>query len=234
MCKRTAVILAGGKGTRLRPYTLAMPKPLVPVGDKPILEIVLTQLAKQGFTDINIAVNHQAELIEAYCKDGSKYGLNISYFLEDKPLGTMGPLKNMDNLPENFIVMNGDVLSDISYANFLDEHVKKNAMFTISCYERQQLVDYGVLSISNDQLTGFQEKPRLSYDVSMGIYAVNRNVLNYIPQDTFFGFDDLMLKMLNANIPIQTKHHEGYWMDIGRPEDYEQAFEDVESKKFVY
>jgi NDP-sugar pyrophosphorylase family protein len=234
MCKRTAVILAGGKGTRLRPYTLAMPKPLVPVGDKPILEIVLKQLAKEGFSDVNLAVNHQAELIEAYCGDGEKYGLHITYFLEDIPLGTMGPLKNMDNLPENFIVMNGDVLSDISYAAFLEEHEKSRSMFTISSYERKQMVDYGVLNTLNGQLTGFQEKPHLTYEVSMGIYAMNRAVLEYIPKNTFFGFDNLMLKLLGANVPVNTKKHNGYWMDIGRPEDYEQAFNDVESQKFVY
>lgn len=234
MCKKMAVILAGGKGTRLRPYTLTMPKPLVPVGEKPILDIVLTQLAKQGFTDVNIAVNHQAELIEAYCRDGSKYGLHIDYFLEDKPLGTMGPLKNMDNLADDFIVMNGDVLSDLAYDAFLAEHIQKKELFTISCYERVQMIDYGVLKITDNRLVGFQEKPHLIYDVSMGVYAVNKRILEYIPEDTFFGFDHLMENLLQADQKVCTRKHSGYWMDIGRPEDYEQAFNDVESGKFTY
>lgn len=234
MCKRTAVILAGGKGTRLRPYTLAMPKPLVPIVDKPILEIILIQLKKQGFQNINIAVNHQAELIEAYFGNGKKYGLNIQYFFEDKPLGTMGPLRNMDNLPDNFIVMNGDVLSDVCYAQFLEEHERNEALFTISSYERVQEVDYGVLKTCNQELKDFEEKPRLPYEVSMGIYAVNKKVLQYIPENTFFGFDQLMLELIKKNITVNTRKHQGYWMDIGRPSDYDQAFNDVESKRFVY
>lgn len=231
MCEKTAVILAGGRGTRLRPYTLAMPKPLVPVGDRPILDIMLRQLKKQGFHSINIAVNHQADLIKAYFGDGSRLGLDIRYFLEDKPLGTMGPLTNMGNLPENFLVMNGDVLTDINFSSFLENHAKEKAMFTISSYERTQLVDYGVLDIKNDRLAGFEEKPRLKYDVSMGIYAMNRKIVGYIPGNTFFGFDSLMAELLKNNVPVHTKKHAGYWMDIGRPEDYEQAVDDIENKR---
>jgi NDP-sugar pyrophosphorylase family protein len=211
-----------------------MPKPLVPVGDKPILEIVLLQLAKQGFTHVNIAVNHQAELIEAYCRDGEKYGLQIRYFLEDKPLSTMGPLKNMDNLPDDFIVMNGDVLSDIPYAAFLNDHIRNHASFTISSFEREQKIDYGVLDISAGRLQEFQEKPHVKYDVSMGIYAMNHSILSYIPKDTFFGFDDLMHRLLDEKVPVHVQKYSGYWMDIGRPEDYEQAVDDVEKRKFIY
>lgn len=228
----TAVILAGGKGTRLKPYTLAFPKPLVPLGNMPVLEIILRQLKQEGFRQVNIAVNHQAELIEAYCGNGSKYGMEIKYFLEDKPLGTVGPLGNMKNdLPENFIVMNGDVLSDISYHHFLINHTDKNAVFTIACYERIQKVDYGVLKIKDGILTGFQEKPQLNYEVSMGIYAVNRSILKMIPENCSFGFDDLMYKLLREKIRVNTYKYNGYWMDIGRPEDYEQAAMDMESGK---
>lgn len=230
--KKLAVIMAGGKGTRLKPYTIAMPKPLVPLGEKPILEILLTQLAGYGFTDVYMAVNHQAELIEAYCKDGAKYGLKIRYFLEEKPLGTIGPLCRMEDLPEDFLVMNGDVLSDLSYDEFLEEHQKKQSLITIACYERVQKVDYGVLEIQEDRLTGFREKPELNVDVSMGVYALNRKILKEIPEDTYFGFDDLMAHMLKKNLPVHTKKHGGYWMDIGRPEDYEQATYDVEHGLF--
>lgn len=225
----TAVILAGGKGTRLKPYTLVFPKPLVPLGNTPILEIILRQLKRERFRKINIAVNHQAELIETYCGDGSKYGLDIKYFLEKKPLGTIGPLANMrSDLPENFIVMNGDVLSDISYKDFLQYHIDTNAAFTIACYERTQKVDYGVLEIEDGILTAFQEKPQINYEVSMGIYAVNRSILRMIPEDCNFGFDDLMYKLLGEKVKVNIYKYNGYWMDIGRPEDYEQATADLE------
>lgn len=233
---KTAVILAGGKGTRLRPYTLAMPKPLVPVGDKPVLEIIITQLKNQGFEQIIIAVNHQAELIQAFFGDGFKLGIHIAYSLETKPLGTMGPLKNLKDLPENFLVMNGDVLSDLAYGEFLQEHTDKKELFTISSYQRVQVVDYGVLELdgTNSALAGFSEKPHLDYYVSMGVYALSRKVLEYIPEDEFYGFDMLMEKLLEHGKRVAVKHHTGYWMDIGRPDDYQQAVEDLDSGKFAY
>lgn len=231
---KTAVILAGGKGTRLRPYTITMPKPLVPVGDTPILSIIIMQLKKQGFTHIKIAVNHQADLIKAYFGDGSKWGVDISYSLENKPLGTMGPLKLMKDLPENFLVMNGDVLSDINYANFLDEHSAHENLFTISSYRRVQKVDYGVLETESSTLIGFKEKPHLDYCVSMGIYAISKKILNYIPDNQFYGFDTLMYDLLDKKKNVSVKEYSGYWMDIGRPDDYQQAIDDVESGIFIY
>lgn len=231
---KTAVILAGGKGTRLRPYTIAMPKPLVPVGDKPILEIIIIQLKKQGFERIIIAVNHQAELIKAYFGDGKKWGLNISYSLENKPLGTMGPLKLIKDLPDNFLVLNGDVLSDLEYGQFLDAHRNSDALFTISSYKRTQMVDYGVLETENTRLIGFVEKPKLDYCVSMGVYAVSKKILDFILEDVLYGFDTLMKDMILKEEKVEVKEHNGYWMDIGRPDDYQQAIEDIESGKFIY
>lgn len=228
--KKTAVILAGGKGTRLKPYTIALPKPLVPLGDVPILEFILRQLKYEGFEQIYIAVNHQAELIEAYCGNGNKYGLEIKYFFEERPLGTIGPLKRMERvLPDDFLVMNGDILSDLSYAAFLMEHQRTKACFTIACYRRVQKVDYGVLEISGSRLTGFHEKPEFDYDVSMGVYAVNIRVLEMIPENSYYGFDDLMYQLMDDKAEVRTYKHTGYWMDIGRPEDYEQASFDVEN-----
>lgn len=229
---KTAVILAGGKGTRLRPYTIAMPKPLVPVGDKPILEIIISQLVKHGFDKIIITVNHQADLIKAYFGDGSKWGLSITYSLEDKPLGTMGPLKLISALPENFLVMNGDVLSDINYSDFLDEHIKEERIFSIAGYQRVQKTDYGVLNTSDHILVGFEEKPETAFLVSMGIYAVSRSALDYIPDDQYFGFDMLMLKFIAEHKEVRIHEHHGYWMDIGRPDDYEQAVKDIETGTF--
>ncbi len=233
MYKKTVVILAGGKGTRLRPYTVALPKPLVPVGDKPILEIIIRRLEKQGFKRIIITVNHQADIIMAYFGDGSKWGVEIEYSLEDEPLGTMGPLQLLKELPDNFLVMNGDVLTDLDYAAFLEKHIESDKIFTISSYRRIQKNDYGVLETDDGKLIGFKEKPEIQFVVSMGVYAASKDILNYIPKGQFFGFDALMLKLLQENIPVGVCEHTGYWLDIGRPDDYQQAVEDVENDKII-
>lgn len=232
--EKCAVILAGGKGTRLRPYTVAFPKPLVPIGEYPIMEIIIRQLAGSGFERAVMAVNHQADLIKAYFGDGDKYGIRIEYSLESKPLSTMGPLLLIDDLPDNFLVMNGDVLSDIDYGGLLMEHVNSGSLFTISAFKREQYVDYGVLHAQDGKLTGFEEKPVLDYLVSMGVYAVSKKVLEYIPRDTFFGFDNLMDKLLADKRKVDVRLFEGSWLDIGRPDDYQQAIEEFEREKNRY
>ena len=229
---KRAVLLAGGKGTRLRPYTLTMPKPLVPIGDMPIIEIIIRQLVKFGFEHITITVNHMADMIKEFCGDGSKWGIKIDYSLETKPLSTMGPLKLISDLPENFLVMNGDVLTDIDFSDFYNEHVNKESIFTISAYERDHKVDYGVLeSNEENKLVAFKEKPILHYNVSMGVYMVNRKCLDIIPEDTFYGFDHLMLDLIKNNTPAIVRPYKGYWLDIGRPDDYEQACNEFELNK---
>lgn len=233
--EKCAVILAGGKGTRLRPYTIAMPKPLVPVGDYPILEIILRQLACKGFKRIIITVNHQADLIKTYFGNGMKWGLDIEYSLETKPLGTMGPLKNIADLPESFLVMNGDILTDLDYGQLLDNHANEGGIFTISGYKRVHNVDYGVLRCEGGNiLTGFEEKPRLDYTVSMGVYAVSKRVLSYIPKDEYYGFDSLMLKLIESGEEVKVCVFDGYWLDIGRPEDYQLATDDFEEKRGIF
>lgn len=231
MSKR-AVILAGGKGTRLKPYTISLPKPLVPVGDMPILEIIIRQLAKNGFNHITITINHMADIIRAYCGDGSKWGIKIDYSLEDKPLSTMGPLKLIKDLPENFLVMNGDVLTDLDFELFYNEHVTSKNIFTVSAYSRNQKVDYGVLEIGLDnRLVNFIEKPINCYNVSMGVYMANKKILDYIPENQLYGFDHLMLDLIRFQHPATVKIHSGYWLDIGRPDDYEKACKDFEENK---
>ena len=226
MSKR-AVILAGGKGTRLKPYTISLPKPLVPVGEMPIIEIIIRKLTGYGFNHITITVNHMAEIIRAYCGDGSKWGIKIDYSLEDKPLSTMGPLKLINALPDNFLVMNGDILTDLDLEKFYDDHVMSENIFTVSAYSREQKVDYGVLEIGNDnKLVNFIEKPTNQYNVSMGIYMANKKILNYIPENQFYGFDHLMLDLIRLHQPATVKIHSGYWLDIGRPDDYEKACND--------
>lgn len=231
MSKR-AVILAGGKGTRLRPYTTVLPKPLMPIGEYPILEVIVRQLAYFGFNHITIAVNHQAHLIEAFFQDGKKWNVKIDYSLEDQPLGTMGPLKLIHDLPEDFLVMNGDVLTDINYLNFSESHISSGSIFTISSMQREQLIDFGVLDINEKNLLiGFREKPLQVFQVSMGVYSLNRKALSYVPDQTVFGFDNLMLNLLEEKENVSVIPHKGYWLDIGRPDDYERAIDEFELLK---
>jgi NDP-sugar pyrophosphorylase family protein len=234
MSKR-AIVLAGGKGTRLRPYTIVLPKPLMPIGEFPILEVIVRQLVHRGFTHITMAVNHQAELIKAFFMDGSKWGIRIDYSLEDKPLGTMGPLKLIEDLPENFLVMNGDILTDLNFAAFYDVHVQSRSIFTISSMRRQHRIDYGVLDADESgRLTGFREKPEVDYEVSMGVYMLSKDVLQYIPPTAPFGFDNLMLKLLELQRRVDVRSFSGYWLDIGRPDDYAKAIDEFESMRFRF
>jgi NDP-sugar pyrophosphorylase family protein len=223
-----AVILAGGKGTRLLPYTTTIPKPIVPVGDMAIMEIVIRQLAMCGFNHMTLAVNHYAQLIMAYFEDGRRWGVTLDYSLEDKPLGTMGPLKLIDDLPEHFLVMNGDVLTDIDYAGFYRSHKDSGALGTVATYKREVKIDFGVLGFNggNNRISEFVEKPVEHFSVSMGVYAFSREILNHIPEGKPFGFDDLMLKLIAERQDVRANPFSGYWLDIGRPEDYDRANND--------
>lgn len=226
---RRAVILAGGRGTRLRPYTVVLPKPLMPIGEFPILEVIVRQLARAGFARITLAVNHLAELIRAFFGDGAKWGVRIDYSLEDQPLGTMGPLKLIGDLPEHFLVMNGDTLTDLDYRAFYDRHVASRELFTISSSAREHIVDYGVLEPDpGGKLAGFREKPHLAYEVSMGVYMCSRGVLDHIPAGRSYGFDQLMVDLIRAGRAARVVRHEGYWLDIGRPDDYQRAVDEFD------
>jgi NDP-sugar pyrophosphorylase family protein len=227
-----AVILAGGKGARLRPYTMVLPKPLMPIGQYSILEIIVRQLVHFGFHHITMAVNHQAEIIQAFLRNGDKWGVKIDYSLEDKPLSTMGPLRLIKDLPENFLVLNGDILTDLDFKGFYDYHVAHRNTFTISSYQREVHSEYGVLELDEEgRLIGFHEKPVLRYEVSMGIYMVSKEVLRYIPENQPYGFDHLMIDLIKDNNPAAVKKFGGYWLDIGRPEDYSQAIDEFETLK---
>ena len=233
MSKR-AIILAGGKGTRLRPYTMTLPKPLVPLGDRPILEIIILQLKKHGFNHITITVNHMADIIKAFFGDGSKWDITIDYTLEKKPLSTMGPLTLVKDLPENFLVMNGDVLTDLNFGEFHNEHVENDSIFTICSHRRQEKIDYGLLHHDeNNFLTQFEEKPNYDFLVSTGVYMLNKRVVQHIPEDTFFGFDHLMYKLLEVKDPAKIYEYDGFWLDIGRPSDYETALQKINDLDFA-
>jgi NDP-mannose synthase len=229
---RRAIILAGGKGTRLRPYTVVLPKPLMPIGDYPILEVIIRQLIYYNFSHITLAVNHQADLIRTFFGNGEKWGINIDYSLEEKPLSTMGPLRLIQELPEDFLIMNGDILTDLDYGAFLDQHIRSKNIFTIASFQREQRSEYGVLEIDeNQKLYGFKEKPTILYNVSMGIYAANRGVLSYIPENVAYGFDNLMIDLIRQGNPASVARHNGYWLDIGRPDDYMQAIDEFDALK---
>lgn len=225
-----AVILAGGRGTRLRPYTTVIPKPLVPVGDKAVLEILLDNLRIHGINEVIMCVNHYAELIKAYFGDGSRYGLKIGYSLETTPLSTVAPLKLIENLPEHFLVMNGDLLTEMDFAEFFNYHLKHDSLLTVATYQRDVHVDFGVIDVDNDfnLAVEFREKPTYHFNVSMGVYAFNRRVLDFVPENRPFGFDNLMATLLNLQQPVNVYRYDGYWLDIGRPADYEKANADVE------
>lgn len=223
---RRAVVLAGGKGSRLRPYTVVLPKPLMPIGEYPILEVILRQLAAQGFDRVTLAVNHQAEIVRAFCGDGSRWGIRIDYSLETAPLSTIAPLKLISDLPENFLLMNGDVLTDLPMGKIYEEHVSQGRRFTIAASARTHVVDYGVLHATGQHLSGFEEKPKFQYLVSMGVYIVNRSVLDNVPEGRAYGFDNLMLDMISHNQPVYVERYSGYWLDIGRVEDYMRAVEE--------
>jgi NDP-sugar pyrophosphorylase family protein len=223
-----AVILAGGKGTRLQPFTTLIPKPLVPVGGRyAILEIVLMQLAKAGFKHVTLAVNHLEHLIKAYFGEGSRWNIRVDYSLEDRPMSTIGPLTLIDDLPETFLVMNGDILCDLDYARFFREHVESSAEVSVSAFRREVKVDFGVLQfgLHDGALEGFVEKPTYAFDVSMGIYCINRDVVARLPRGKPYGFDTLMLDGLRDGTRIRVRPFDGYWLDIGRPDDYAYADE---------
>lgn len=222
-----AIILAGGKGTRLKPYTTLIPKPLVPIGGKySILEVILMQLADAGFTRVTLAVNHLANLIQAYFGNGERLGLKIDYSIEEVPLNTIGPITLIDDLPENFLVMNGDILCDLDYKQFFDQHVACNADVSVSSFQRDVKVDFGVLDYDkNNRLTAFREKPQYHFDVSMGIYCLNKRAIDRLQKGVSYGFDQLMVDGIDRGHHIEICPFNGFWLDIGRPEDYAYADE---------
>lgn len=228
-----AVILAGGKGTRLKPYTTVIPKPLVPVGEKAILEILIGRLKAAGVDEVFICLNHFAEIIMAFFGDGSRFGLKINYSLEQEPLGTVGPIKLLKDLPEHFLVMNGDLLTDLPFQTLFNYHLAGDSLLTVSTFTRNSKIDFGVIDFDHEThlATGFREKPEFVFEVSMGVYVMNRDVLSYVPDHTHFGFDNLMLKLLDQKKPARIFPYKGYWLDIGRPDDYEKANEDIDLLK---
>ena len=228
-----AIVLAGGKGLRLRPFTTLIPKPLVPIGDNhSVLEVVLRQLAGQGFERATLTIGHLGQLVQAYAGDGSQWGIEITYLSEDSPLGTMGPVfRALDALPEHFVVMNADVLTNLDYADLLNTHVRSGAALTVATHHREHRVEFGVLDVTDKRVRGFREKPTLSYEVNMGIYAVSRRALTRYTPGLPYGFDELICDLIERDEHPATYEFDGYWLDIGRPEDYDLANREFEVLK---
>jgi NDP-sugar pyrophosphorylase family protein len=230
-----AVILAGGRGTRLAPYTVVFPKPLMPLGDIPILEVVIRQLQRYGFDDVTMAVGHLAGLIVAYFNDGGRFGVRIRYSREESPLGTAGPLTLISDLNDTFLVMNGDVLTTLDLSELYDHHRQNGAAATIAMHERSVRIDLGVIeSDEANQVVGYIEKPTYDYRVSMGIYIFEPRVLEYIPRGKRFDFPDLVLRLLEAGERVMGYPYDGYWLDIGRVDDYAQAIEEFERMRDLF
>ncbi len=224
--KRQAVILAGGKGTRLRPFTATLPKPLVPVGDYPIIEIVLRQLKHFGFKDIIISTGHLAELIEAYCGDGRRWGVKIRYVREDKPLSTAGALKLIRGLQPRFLTINGDLLTSLDFGKLYDRHRAEKADAVIAVCERLWKIDFGVIGLdANDRLLSYTEKPSYPYLVSMGVNVFSRDALKHIAPGEALGIPDLIQRITADGGCVIGYRNKAHWLDIGRPEDYETVQE---------
>lgn len=230
-----AVILAGGKGTRLKPYTISFPKPLVPVGDYPILEVIIRQLAKQGFKEIVISTGHLAELIEAYFREGERWGVRIRYVREDRPLNTAGALALIDGLAENFLVMNGDVLTTLDYGQLFQIHSEKRVGATIGTKVRESKIDFGVVGIDGQgYLDSYTEKPVYTFSVSMGVYVLNRSVISFIGSGEPLSMPDLLLRIHANNKKVYCHKSDCYWLDIGRVDDYERAQEEFSSRANLF
>lgn len=224
-----AVILAGGKGSRLKPYTTVFPKPLVPVGDQPILDLVLRQLRGYGFTDVTLALGHLGQLIQAYCGDGSRWGLRLAYSFENQPLGTAGPLALAAPPEEHFLAMNGDLLTTLDYGELLRGHIRSGKLATVTVFEKKVPIDLGVLKLDEQgNLVDYVEKPTLTYQVSTGIYAFHRRILDFIPAGERLDFPDLVRGLIARHEALGTHLFRGQWLDIGRPEDHALAVEALE------
>lgn len=219
-----AVIQAGGKGTRLRPYTLVLPKPLMPVGDEPVLMILLKWLRKWGIKESIITTGYLGHLIKTLCECNNHMEMKISYSQEPEPLGTVGALRLIDGkLSDTFLTLNGDLICDLDLQAFISFHKKCGGLLTVAITEKNVNVDLGVMDCEQNLISTFREKPVLKFKVSMGIYCMEPDILNFIPKGMPFGFDDLVHEMLRTKLPIHVYEHNGFWMDIGRKEDFEAA-----------
>lgn len=232
---KTAVVLAGGEGRRLRPYTTVLPKPLLPVGDRSILEIILRQLSRDGFDEAVLAVGYLAELIEAFAGDGSRFGIKVRYAREAGKLGTAAPLAHIDGLPNPVLVMNGDVLTDLDFSKLLDHHVTSKAKATIAVTRRTLNIEFGVVETDKGgMLTDFTEKPSVSHLISTGINVLSADAISRIPREGPYDLPELVESLRGEGEAVATYELTGSWLDIGRQSDYEAALAEFELNPTKY
>lgn len=226
-----AIILAGGKGTRLAPYTSVLPKPLIPVSGIPISEIIIRQLKNHGFSQITMATGYLAELIKTYFGDGTKLGIPIQYLHEDKPLGTVGPLYQYKGRTEPFLVMNGDILTNINYKQMMEAHQKNEAVLSIAVQKKEETSAYGHVVRNGLRVTGLVEKPTQQYEVSMGIYIVSPSILNRIPPNTFYDMPQLITELIEEDQKVIVYEHDDLWIDVGQIKDLQRAADVFEKQR---
>lgn len=232
MCKH-AVIICGGKGSRLMPYTNSLPKALLPICGYPILEIIIRQLRYFGFTGITLSVYHFAEIIMEYFGTGEKWDVKLNYSLEKSPLGTAGPLMLLNDLPDNFLVTNCDILTDLNFELFFENHLKNNNIFTIAGYKKKYKIEYGILEVNpSNRLVRIEEKPETLL-TNAGVYIANKRILDFIPENVNFGIDRLINNMLLQHLNVSVYPFHGCWQDIGSIEEYKKAVQEFEIEKMT-
>ena len=230
-----AIILAGGQGTRLRPYTTLLPKPLMPIGDMPIIEVIIRQLRRAGFEDLVVATGYLGNLIQAFFGDGQRFGGPIRFVMEERPLGTAGAIALIPNLGEHFITVNGDTLTTLDYRAFLNFHRQSGALATIATYRRQNPVDFGVLECDSEgKLLQYIEKPVHSYRVSMGVNAFRAEVLRYLRPGEHKDLPELIRELVADGQRVLCYEPDCFWLDIGRPSDYERALEVFQERRVEF
>ena len=226
-----SIILAGGRGSRLDPYTLILPKPLFPIGDKPIAEILVHQLQLAGFNEIIMCLGYLADFIKLYFQDGSYFGLTIRYSVETEPLGTAGPLRMVNDLEENFLVVNGDELTTLDFRALYEHHLAMQADMTVAVQKKSVSSSFGVLEVKDGQVTAYSEKPTIDYWASMGIYVINKRILSLIPENGRFDMPDLVQRLLTEHAQVVSFESQDLWFDIGTKADLEKAKEEFKQLK---
>lgn len=228
--------MAGGLGTRLRPFTAVIPKPLVPIDDMSVIEMILRQLSYYGFERVKICVGYKAEIIMAVVGDGARFGLDVTYHLERESRGTIGALSDIEDFDENFLVMNGDLCTSMNFGEMLDAHVASHTTATVGCRRQSEKLELGVIDVdeSGRFIQAFREKPVLDLMVAMGVNAFHKSVIEFIPPQEPFGFDSLVHKLLANSVPIRIFPFCGVWFDIGRPDDYDQMLDHFRANRELY
>lgn len=230
-----AVLLAGGKGTRLQPFTATFPKPLVPLGDTPVIELLVKQLAHHGVTHLTVVTGHLAELIRTFLGAGERFGVQIDYYKEEMPLDTAGCLGVLPRFTEPFLVMNGDLLTTLDFSQMMADHQRRDAIATIATYPRQVKVDLGVVRLGEDgALVDYIEKPTYDFLVSMGVYCFRPEVADYVEPGERLSMPSLILRLRDAGEHVHGHRQDCYWLDIGRPDDYARAIEEFQNDRFRF